>query len=240
MTVTATTPRSRTTLLHHSQFLPPAPGQNYPMHTSQLSMVDLIASAPQQEIGSETRPDVRASRKLAHHDRRQGIVPAARLRGYTFSSKQIGELCSWGDACCRKGSGEYDLYVARGIVSRQAEFPRVMISVRTQCDLFKDLCPTGRVPNSARATGGVISLPRNVIEEVGEFSRPFPNTQAVFPSCAGREEFMISVPSACHTTTELSISTPGLGIDSPFMLLAVHTTCHIPTMDGESSKRHIH
>jgi hypothetical protein len=45
---------------------------------------------------------------------------------------------------------------------------------------------------------------------------------------------MISVPSACHTTTELSITAPGLGIDSPFMLVAVNTTCHIPTIEGES------
>lgn len=45
---------------------------------------------------------------------------------------------------------------------------------------------------------------------------------------------MISVPSLCHTTTELSI-TVGAGRVSPFMLLAVNTTCHMPTIVGAPS-----
>jgi len=45
---------------------------------------------------------------------------------------------------------------------------------------------------------------------------------------------MISVPSACHTATALSITAPGPGIASPFTLCAVNTTCHIPTIDTGS------
>src|ERR1700740_886523 len=61
----------------------------------------------------------------------------------------------------------------------------------------------------------------------------FQTPRQKFPSCAEREEFITSVPSLCHTTTELSITTPPLtGTGSPFWVCAVKITCHMPTMDG--------
>src|SRR5262249_34846283 len=52
-----------------------------------------------------------------------------------------------------------------------------------------------------------------------------------FPSCGGRMEFMISVPSLCHTTRASSITAPG-GATGGAAVSAVNVTCHIPTMDA--------
>src|SRR5215469_644909 len=107
-----------------------------------------------------------------------GYLLAARSLPFTFRSKQIGEFCTRGDAGGRKRSCKRHRLVACGIVGRQSEPPDVMISVGIQRDMFKNLGPTLWVPDAARATAGIISLPWNVIEEVTEISRLFPNAQA--------------------------------------------------------------
>src|SRR5438045_7685642 len=48
------------------------------------------------------------------------------------------------------------------------------------------------------------------------------------PSCAGRAEFISSVPSLCHVTRALSIGVPSGG--PGWLPQAVKVACHMPTI----------